>query len=76
MACRRQLVGALRSQSLAMAPTLVADGSVGSDADGERGDVPLVTEPDIDAIWWMPPSSPNTMSERQRRLLQVATLCS
>ena len=37
---------------------------------------PWATEPDIDAIWWMPPSSPKTMSEVSDVCCRLLTLCS
>jgi hypothetical protein len=37
---------------------------------------PLVTEPDIEAIWWMPPSSPNTMSWANEVRARLVRLCS
>ena len=37
---------------------------------------PVATEPDIDAIWWMPPSSPKTMSEVSDVCCRLLTLCS
>ena len=35
---------------------------------------PAETDPDMEAIWWMPPSSPKTVSEVGEVLLRFAEL--